>query len=289
MSQIYEASESPDVDSASSGQGGRARLTYHVLETATEGQARGLAAGFAPVAYLAGAELLVRQTINVKPTGPDCWRAEVEYGPESESQSQEQPEPGTWKFSFDTTGGRHKVNKSKQTKSRHWKSSDEAPDLEGAINYDGERVNGVEIYVPNLSFTITAYYDALLITPAFMRTIGRASARMNTDTWLGFAPGEVLFLGGQADGDIPTVAGQRVAPIGVKLSFEMSENVEDLDPEFEFGVPAAPINARGWDYVWYRFKKDPTSDQPLLKPAHAYVEEMYSPLAFVPFFGFGGS
>lgn len=289
MPHIYLASDGLDVDGKDNGEGGSTRLAYHVLEAATEGEARALAAAIAPLAYVAGVETLVRQAINIKPTGFDCWRAEVDYGPEGDEDSQEQPEPGTWKFSFDTTGGRHRVTKSKQTISRHWKSgTDEAPDLEGAIEYDGERVNGAEIYVPNLAFTITAYYDPMAITPAFMKTIGRASARMNTDTWLTFDPGEVLFLGGKAEGDIPTVAGQRVAPIAVQLFFEMSENITNLDPSFTLGDPQAQIDARGWDYVWYRFKKQIDDDQPLLTPVHAYVEEMYDPLAFGAFFGFGG-
>jgi hypothetical protein len=291
VSIIYEASDSPRTKSAESGEGGSATVSYNVLETDTAATARALAKALAPLAVAVDLETLVRQEIDVQPTGYDCWRVDVSYGPESDSQSQETPEPGTWKFDFDTSGGRHKVTKSLATISRHWKSgTDEAPDLKGAIGYDGERVNGVEILIPVLKFTITAYYDPTDVTTELMRTLARATPRYNSDSFLGFDEGEVLYLGTSGSGDIPTVAGQRVAPIALKHSFEASENLEDIDPDFTLGDPQVPIDAKGWEYVWYRYKKDlDSADQPLLVPVHAYVEQLYKPLAFAAFFGFGAS
>ena len=85
------------------------------------------------------------------------------------------------------TGGKHKVSKSKQTISRHWESAaDEAPDLKGAINYDGEKVRGVEIYVPNCTFSITAYYEPSQVTTNLMRELARKTPRFNSDNWLRF-------------------------------------------------------------------------------------------------------
>jgi hypothetical protein len=289
MPAIYEAHDSPQLSPSEGGQSGSARVAYNILDASTPIIARQLVVTLAPLTVILGDELLVRQTIEIAPDGPDIWKALVSYGPEQHPKSRERPQPGTWKFSFSTKGGRNRVTKSLETISRHWIAAkdDPAPNLKGAIEYDGERVNGVEIYVPNLSFDITAYYDPPDVTTEFMRDLARATPRYNSDNWLGFDPGEVLFIGSTGDGDIPLVSGQRVAPIAVTHSFECSENVVNLDAQFDEGSPQVSIDAKGFEYVWYRFKKDHNDTQPLMTPRHAYVERLYKPLAFGPFFGFG--
>jgi hypothetical protein len=71
--------------------------------------------------------------------GPDSWEVVVHYGTEDQQNSQETREPGTWHFNFGTTGGTHTITQSMQTIWRGQRSQvNPAPDLLGAVNYDGK-------------------------------------------------------------------------------------------------------------------------------------------------------
>jgi hypothetical protein len=297
MPEIWEANDSEDLEIAERGEGGSFALRYHVRDCPDSGTASSLARALAPLAVAAGAETLIRQRVHTTRRGHRFYGVEVTYGPESDPQSQEPPQAGTWKFSFDTTGGRHTITTARMI-SRHWGPDfGEAPNLQGAINWDAESktCKGVEIPVPALKFTITAYYEPTAVTPSFMREVARKTARTNTDTWLGFEPGEVLYFGGQAQGDIPTIAGQRVAPIAVAHQFEASENqtleVEGFDSGKKAdGTEQNEIKKRGWDYFWIWFKRRVEEDfsKVVGRPAYGYVHRPLPEMNFTDFFGFGG-
>ena len=278
MSIIFEAYRSPSGQVEDKGKGGKATIAYTVLEQADSATAVALARALAPLALDNGTETLVRQSCKFDPTGPDSWDISFDYGPEDDEDSQKKPEPGTWKFSFDTTGASHTVTVAKKEFSRHTRvlmpdgsSPPTAPKLGGAINYDGKTVKGVDWPIANGKFEITAYYEPTLVTPAMMRNFQRKTPRINSDIWLGFQPGEVLYWGTQGQGDIPTVAGQRVSPIALHHHFESSENIADLKPDGATFDP--PIVKKGWQFVWYRFFKAETTDNQVVPvPAHAYVD-----------------
>lgn len=295
--QIFELASSPEYTINENGRGSTARLTYGVLETSDVNIAIALARALAPLAVDANGETIVRQTIEPKPTGIDSWEIAVGYGSEDSQKSQEPPTPGTWKFSFDTTGGRQTITTAPLV-SRHWNDFfGEAPNLQGAINWDGQTAHGVEVIVPALKFTITAYYDPRTITTEFMREVARKTARQNDAEWLGFDPGEVLYFGGSGQGDIPTIAGQRVSPIAIQHTFEASETRTLTAAETDFtsgkwadGTENDEVIKRGWDYFWVWFKKRPDEDfsKVVGRPAHGYVHRPYRELDFAAFFGFGG-
>lgn len=238
-----------------------------------------------PVAIGLGLDFLIRQKINVKHQGAGLYLASVDYGPEDDPKSEKAPEPLENKFSFDTTGGKHKISLAEKEISRQWAHSMslQPPDLKGAINYDGKKVQGVDITVPNLEFSITVFYKPSAITIPFVQEIGRKTGRFNSDAWLGFAAGEVLFLGGSGDVPIPTLRGQKIKPVPITYKFAGSENRTDII----VGSNPAQISKRGWDYMWVRYERleDSGLDYPV--PVHAYVDQVYPELAFRPFFKFG--
>jgi hypothetical protein len=300
MPEVFESIRSPDVDVDDRAIDGRATLTYTVLEAADSATASALVRAFAPLAIIAGAQTLVRQRVRTRPTGFDSWESDAEYGPEDDEQSKEPPQPGTWKLRFTTKGARHH-RKFAKLLSKHWRSIGEGgfgdpPNISGAIEYDGERVNGVEVYVPSLKFQITAYYEPAAITMPFIKELARKTPRKNKDTWLTFDPGELLYLGGEGELDIPTMNGQRVQPVAIVHDFEASENRIVEVPELtehhrEPGVDGGPggeIYVKGWDYFWIWFKKAVLSNQVAPTPAFAFTNELYDDLPFADFFGFGG-
>ncbi len=282
---VYEKAGSPRAKfvNATTNNGSSIEFTYVVFGTTSEIDAANGALAVAPLAYLVNSETLVRQEATPTSTGPDSWEVTVRYGTEDEQQSQQPPQPGTWHFNFDTSGGTHKITQSLQTLWRSERSqTNPAPDLLSATNYDGKKVQGVEIVVPKLEFSITAYYAPQAVTTTFVANIARNTGKVNSATWLGFAAGELLFLGGSGQGDIPTVAGQRVKPIPLTFKFAASENRTNI----KVGDITVP-NKAGWDYLWVRYEKIEDAGFVFPIPVHAYVEKVYERFAFAQLFGFG--
>ena len=285
---VYEKFGSPDgrfvnpVDGA----GSAFTYTYVVLGTNNVTTATSVAATAAPLVYLANdGQLLVRQEFIPKVTGPDSWDIDIRYGTEDDRKSHEVPEAGFWRFSFDTTGGSHKVTQSLETIHRvEADPADPAPDLKQAIGWNGTKVQGVEIVVPKLEFNITAYYEPASITSDYMKNLARKTGRTNAAVWLGFAEGEVLYMGSTGDGDVPLASGARVKPIPIVHKYAASENVTAL----AVGDMTVPTK-KGFEYLWVRYKQIESADAKNLipKPVHAYVERVYEKVDFAALFGFG--
>jgi len=285
---VYEKFGSPDgrfvnpVDGA----GSAFTYTYVVLGTDNVTTATSAVATAAPLVYLANdGQLLVRQEFIPKVTGPDSWDIDIRYGTEDDRKSHEVPEAGFWRFSFDTTGGSHKVTQSLETIHRvEADPADPAPDLKQAIGWNGTKVQGVEIVVPKLEFNITAYYEPASITSDYMKNLARKTGRTNDGVWLGFAEGEVLYMGSTGDGDVPLASGARVKPIPIVHKYAASENVTAL----AVGDMTVPTKM-GFEYLWVRYKQIESADAKNLipKPVHAYVERVYEKVDFAALFGFG--
>lgn len=281
---VYEKAKSPRARfvNPTDNNGSSVEFTYVVIGTMDEIEAANAALAIAPLFYLVNTEFLIRQEAAPEATGPYSWDVVVKYGTEDQQKSQEPPQAGTWHFHFDTTGGTHKVTQSLQN---IWKGersqSYPAPNLFGAVNYDGKKVAGVEIIVPKLEFSVTAYYAPQTVTTAWMANIARNTGKVNSDDWLGFKGGEILFLGGSGEGDIPTVYGQRVKPVSVTFKFAASENKTDV----KVGDITVPTK-KGWHYLWVRYEKIESTGFVYPVPVHAYVEKIYEETGFAALFGF---
>ena len=156
--------------------------------------------------------------------------------------------------------------------------------MKQAIGWNGTKVQGVEIVVPKLEFNITAYYEPASITSDYMKNLARKTGRTNDGVWLGFAEGEVLYMGSTGDGDVPLASGARVKPIPIVHKYAASENVTAL----AVGDMTVPTK-KGFEYLWVRYKQIESADAKNLipKPVHAYVERVYEKVDFAALFGFG--
>ena len=265
---------------------GSATSKWVVRGAGDEYEAQAHLALVCPIALALGLNFLIRQKIDVKHQGAGLYLASVDYGPENDPKSEKAPEPLEHKFAFDTTGGKHKISLSEGGDFfRQWAYSQTLipPDLKGAMNYDGKKVHGVDITVPNLEFTITVYFAPAVIDITFVQEMGRKTGRVNSDPWLGFLPGELLFLGATGDVPIPSLRGQKIKPIPIQLKFAASENRNDI----VIGSNPQPITKQGWDYLWVRYERMENGGLDYPVPVHAYVNRVYTRLAFKPFFKFG--
>lgn len=284
MSYVYESADSPELSVSINQTGSSAKLRYIVLETTSSSTAISLVSAEAPPSMVVNGELLIRQTFKPKIEGHDTWFVDVNYGPEDSKKSQEQPEAGMWKFSVDTTGGTHDL---KQAIEEVWRgersSTNPAPDLAGAIGYDGKEVKGVSVPVPLLRFTITAYYPPETITDEWWKEVSRATGKTNSEPWLCFGDCELLFMGGRGDGDFPTLAGPRTKPIAVQLLFDASENIDEPFMVGDIEVPSK----KGWHHLDVKYEEVEDAGVVFMTAVHARVYKIFKEVEFAAIFGFG--
>jgi hypothetical protein len=140
------------------------------------------------------------------------------------------------------------------------------PDYKGAIGVtkDGD-VQGVDVPVPQASFTETRYFAGSEINHAYVRKLNSLIGAVNGAPFNGFAAGEVRFMG---------AAGQRrgYGDWEIKYRFDLAANETDISIGDIETIPAK----NGWDYLWtqMREEKDDASKRIVETPAYAYVERV---------------
>lgn len=171
-------------------------------------------------------------------------------------------------ISFDTAGGSQHVTQSLSTRGRY--PADYAPDLKGAIGYDGEQVAGVDIVMPALSFTLARIVAAGEITTPFRLALSNLTGKVNDSAWKGYNAGELLFMGAAGSGRVDQ-------PIEITYRFAYSPT------RTAFMVGDIPVaEKRGWDYMWVRYEDavDTAQKARVRKPAFVYIEQVYEAANF---------
>lgn len=164
--------------------------------------------------------------------------------------------------SFDTTGGSQHV-----TQSLHTSSYGTAPpDMQGAIGFDGERVNGTEIVIPAFTFRETHVKTTTAVNTAYRNTLANLTGCVNNASFRGFAAGEVLFRGaaGRTFNDEGTLKWQ------MEYTFAASPNRTGMTIGGITGVAKS-----GWDYLWTLYGDDVDQSRLVQKPVAVYVERLY--------------
>lgn len=215
---------------------------------------------------------LYRQNMTISEIGHALYHITVPYG------QQEQAATGAYTLSFDTTGGTVRIFNSKETISKNAASGESAPDYKGLIGVNGDKVEGVDIIIPALKVNVQFKHPSGVITTAQMKTLANATGSVNSDSFLGFSAGEVLFLGatGSAGTDTETTVGYQFA-------------IEANDSALSIG-DIADFEKKGHEYVWIAYK-DATSSAGgttygVKQPQFAYVERVYTTNAFGTVLGF---
>ncbi|MBM3854743.1 MAG: hypothetical protein FJ399_16585, partial [Verrucomicrobia bacterium] len=210
-----------------------AELVYTVRGTNDDLAARAAAESESPANY----DTIPRQSVSVEPVGDELWEAVVYYG---RPQGGGLPQTGENVFSFDTGGGTQHITQSKDTVSTHAASGKTAPDFQGAIGVTADSVEGVDITVPVYQFAETHYFPDEVVTPAYKGTLFSLTGKVNSGSFRGFQPGEVLFLGatGSKRGTDPQ------ADWEISFRFAASPNASGLSVG-----PITGISKKGWEYL----------------------------------------
>lgn len=215
--------------------------------------------------------ILYREDVRVTRAAYNQWNVEVPYG-------QRKNATGEWTWDFDTTGGSVHITQAKAEVGRYPAST--APNQLGAIAVDGDEVKGVEIVVPAMKINVQYKHPLGAITLAQAKFLSNITGRTNSDYFLTFAPGEVLFLGARgSDGS--------EADATINYQFAMAPNSYGLTIGSIAGVAK-----KAWEVAWIRYHDTITTqggeDHGTRVPKFVYVDRVYDEIAMAAALGFGG-
>lgn len=229
-----------------------------------------------------GANVQLRaESYSVSYLGDDAWHVEIQY--EKVGADPEEPAPLRRSRSFDTTGGTfHRTNAIDSNTmpfgERHYPSSP-TRSMYGAIGVDDNGVNGVDIVVPQLSWTETYDVKSTYVTAAYIKSVAGLTGTVNNATFRTFAAGEVLFLGcsGQQEWDEQKGDG----PWSLSYRFVASPNCGsgETKPAIKIG-DISNIAKQGHEYLWVRYSDTVENSALLKKPSDVYVNKVYDSADF---------
>jgi hypothetical protein len=215
-----------------------------------------------------------RSRLDVQPLGSGWWLATAVYAtPTANDGNQQEGGEGELfpaSVAFDTTGGTEHITQAYYDGDAEWGGEErfaregQAPEMEGAINVNGDQVNGIDIVVPVFNFTETWTIPAAYMTATFVNALYSLTGKINNARFRVFNRGECLFMGARGEmarGDFKAV---------ITFSFAARPNEENKKIGRIDGIFKG-----GWDYLWVWYE-DTTDNANLIKrPKYVYVDKIY--------------
>lgn len=223
---------------------------------------------------------LLAQGYDVDYLGDGAWRVTVRYEKQGADNDSQQT-PLKRSRSFDTTGGTRHQTQIMGALGDVQKFTPVGGQVDGAwedhaIGWDGEKVNGVDIVEPSLTWSESYDVPSSYVTDAYIKRLAAFTGTTNSSTFRSFAAGEVLFLGASGSHDWDTVAGD--SPWRLQYKFEARPNMGntgDAIPPGKSIVGGIPVVKKGHEYLWVRYAKT-VKDGKLLPSAEAvFVGKVY--------------
>lgn len=230
---------------------------------------------------------LTRQSLTINPQGGGVWFADIDYGlgdamtkpdgtpldgqgntsqPPNQPQRPDDNEPLPPDFGFDTSGRTLKITQSLETVWSDYpnRGPDDPPppDYKGAIGVTKDKVEGVEIYVPNEEWTENKRFA--FVTRQYYDDLVELTGTVNREPFWGFRAEEVLFLGA-------TGRGNSENGWECQFKFAVSRRQENINICAGLTVPVK----QGWDYLWVEYGSDDSNGRMVQVPKAAFVERVY--------------
>ena len=187
------------------------------------------------------------------------------------------PEPGEWTVSVDISGQSTRIYQARSHVADYAPAGVTAPNFKGAINVADGVVQGADVIVPFVNYTINTRFPTEDIDDAWVRTVSAIVGSQNASTYHGFAAGELLLtrISANQRGDGFT---------DVSFGFGFSANESSI---VITGVNASNAAAnitvtskRGWDYLWVRYEDRTIGTYTIKQPVSAHVEQVYKDMSF---------
>jgi hypothetical protein len=211
--------------------------------------------------------------------GDDAWQLEVSYVSDG-GEDDEQRDPLKRSRSFDTGGATQHITQARssagfpQGEQRFWTGSPAAPNMNGAIGVDGDTVQGVDIFVPQLTWTETDDVPTAYVTTAYIKSVSSLTGSVNNADFRGFAAGEVLFTGCSGSQQWDEDKGDGPWNLSYKFVASANQGSGKTFPSITIGAITG-IEKDGHDYLWVRYEPDVQSETLMTKPRFVYVNKVY--------------
>jgi hypothetical protein len=220
------------------------------------------------------------ESYSVSYLGDDAWQVTIQYekmGADDDAQR----DPLKRSRSFDTSGGTQHITQAvvfpnSTGVERRWGVGGEnnAPFANYAIGVDGDSVAGVDIVVPQLTWTENYDVPDAYVTSAYIKQVAGLTGTVNSAAFRTFAAGEVLFMGCSGSHEWDAEKGN--GPWSLSFKFVASPNAgagQTIGAITIGGISG--ISKRGHDYLWVRYDDEVTDNTLLKKPKHVYVNRVY--------------
>lgn len=215
---------------------------------------------------------MLRNSLAIEQTdNNNVWDARLQYG------IREVPSAEFAKWVLSTKGATAKVSHSLSTINSYAIDGRTAGVYNNSIGVTDRGIDGVDIVIGKLSLTLTTYVAEDLLDARYRNTLLGLTGTVNSDKFFGFKPGEVLFLGCDAE---RTDVDQETQELLVRLVYEFA-----LEPNRTAalgnpitGIGSLPdIDKDGHDYLWIRSEdfEDKVAKLKVKIPAEAHVERVY--------------
>jgi hypothetical protein len=194
---------------------------------------------------------LYLQSFDVDPMGGDAWDVIAHYGLVDRTSNV---------YNLDTSGGNAHITQSLGTSGRYGT----APDLNGAIGFDGERVEGTDVNMRKFAWNEQYRLEKVRFTQSYKLVLFNLTYTVNSSTFRGFAAGQVMFNGA-------TASQQGSHDVEITYYFEASPNLGS------HMVGAIAVASKlGWEYEWVRYQKSEADNRLATAPDGVYVERVYA-------------
>jgi len=226
--------------------------------------------------YQVGDYKFLIDSYNLEYLGDEAYRVRATYT-QGGQENELQVDPLKRARSFETTGGTARITQA-FSETRYSRSGETTPDMNSAIGFDGERVQGVDIVIPSLQWTESYDVPDLYVTSDYIRLLSGLTGTTNNAAFRGFFAGEVLFVGCTGNQAWDSERGN--GPWNLSYKFVAQQNAQNLaetgggDTRLEIGA-ITQIEKKGHEYLWVRYQDETSGDSVIKVPVGVYVNQVY--------------
>ena len=213
--------------------------------------------------------------------GDECFKVTIQYEKAgADDLTVETPAPLRRTRQFDTSGGTAHITQAK-SETAYALPGATATARKSAINVNGDRVDGVDIVEPALSWTETYDVPSAYVTSAYIKTAASLTGTVNDAAFRLFLAGEVLFLGLSGSQESDAQKGNGPWTLSYKFVASPNAGASGTIPAITVG-DITGIEKNGHDYMWVNYQQEAnsTTSQLYAKPIEVYVNKVYRDSSF---------
>lgn len=223
--------------------------------------------------YPPGGGQLQADSYTLEYLGDDAWQLTVNYSKDG-VEDEEQTQPIRRSRSFDTAGGQEHITQAIAGKVSEKGKQANVTDGDNVIGFDGENINGVDIVVPQLSWTENYEVPDRYFVADYIKKVSKATGTTNDAAFRGFNRGEVLFLGCSGSQEWDEVKGS--GPWALSYKFSISPNAgsgQTLEPLTIGDITG--IEKKGHEYLHTYYEDDVRDNKMWKVPKIVWVHQVY--------------